>query len=62
MIGPIFGHVKDNLSRDQLELNFIGNKDKLRDENENTDEKLLFTEINRTMPLGVIQLINKKNF
>ena len=62
MIGPVFGHIKDNLSREQIDLNYAGMED-LRSERSDEDRKrALFTEIDRLKPLGVVQFINKKNF
>ena len=62
MIGPVFGHIKDNLSREQIDLKYE-EIEELRSESSDEDRKrALFTEIDRVKPLGVVQFINKKNF
>lgn len=62
MIGPVFGHVQDNLARDQVKQTFDG---EISDTNSQVSDKatiVKFNEIDRKKPLGILQLINKKDF
>ena len=58
MIGPVFGHIKDQLTQQQNELNF---DDELSEESDSdiSEKKVKFNNMDREAPLGVIQLINK---
>ena len=54
MIGPVFGHIKDNLTRDQVKQTFDGEISDADSTSSNKEKKIKFNEIDRRKPLGII--------
>ena len=58
MIGPVFGHIKDQLTQSQNDLKYDGSLSEDSD-SDMSEKRVKYIKMDREAPLGVIQLINK---